>query len=51
MFKIIESIFDYLFNNTADDPIQRYCQTEYKDNWKEKYYNITGKTPDNHLGM
>ena len=47
MFKVIESVFNYLFTSNSDDPIQRYCQTEYKDNWKEKYYNITGRFPQN----
>ena len=45
------SVIHYLSISYDNDPIKRYCQTEYKDNWKEKYYNITGKTPDNHLGM
>jgi hypothetical protein len=44
MFKIIESVFNYLFSNNDDDPIKRFCQNEYKDNWKEKYYSLTGKS-------
>jgi|TARA_B110000263_G_scaffold237033_1_gene236932 hypothetical protein len=44
MFKIIESVFGYLFTGHDDDPIRRYCQTEFKDNWKEKYYSLTGKS-------
>jgi hypothetical protein len=44
MFKIIESVFNYFFAGEYDDSIKRYCQNEYKDNWKEKYYSLTGKS-------
>ena len=49
MFKVIESVFNYLFTSDSDDPIKRYCQTEYKDNWKEKYYSLTGRFPHDNL--
>ena len=49
MFKIIDTIFSYLLIGNDDDPIRRYCQTEYKDNWQEKYYYLTGKHPRNNF--
>ena len=51
MFKSIELLLStiikagtsYMFISNAHDPIRQYCQTEFKDNWKEKYYELTGK--------
>ena len=44
MFKIIETAINYLFIANHNDPIRQYCQTEFKENWKAKYYELTGKT-------
>ena len=44
MFKIIETAINYLFISHHNDPIRQYCQTEFKENWKAKYYELTGKT-------
>jgi hypothetical protein len=44
MLKIIETAINYLFISHANDPIRQYCQTEFKKDWKEQYYKLTGKT-------
>ena len=44
MFKIFETAINYLFISHHNDPIRQYCQTEFKENWKAKYYELTGKT-------
>ena len=44
MFKVLEAAINYLFIAHSNDPIRQYCQTEYKKNWKEKYYQLTGKS-------
>jgi len=51
MFKSIEKMLttiitagnNYMFISNSNDPIRQYCQTEFKDNWKEKYYELTGR--------
>ena len=43
MLKIIETAINYLFISHANDPIRQYCQTEFKNEWKTKYYELTGK--------
>ena len=42
-FSVIQAAIDYLSISYNNDPIRQYCQTEFKDNWKEKYYELTGK--------
>ena len=44
MFKLFETAINYLFIANHNDPIRQYCQTEFKENWKSKYYELTGKT-------
>ena len=52
MFKSIELLLStiikagssYYFISNRNDPIRQYCQTEFKENWKAKYYELTGKT-------
>ena len=51
MFKAIELLLtniisagsNYYFISNRNDPIRQYCQTEYKKDWKRKYYELTGK--------
>ena len=43
MLNIIDAITNFLSIGHSNDPIRQYCQTEFKDNWKEKYYELTGK--------
>ncbi len=51
MFKAIELLLtniisagsNYYFISSRNDPIRQYCQTEYKKDWKRKYYELTGK--------
>ena len=51
MFKSIELLLStiikagnsYMFISNANDPIRQYCQTEFKKDWKIKYYELTGK--------
>jgi len=49
MFKIIESIFNYLTISNDSDPLKRYCQVEHRENWQEKYYQLTGRHPHNNF--
>ena len=35
MFKIIESVFGYLFTGHDDDPIRRYCRQNLKTTGKK----------------
>ena len=44
MFKVLEAAINYLFIANHNDPIRQYCQTEFKEDWKEQYYKLTGKT-------
>ena len=44
MFKVLEAAITYLFIANHNDPIRQYCQTEFKKDWKEQYYKLTGKT-------
>ena len=52
MFKAIETLLttiisagsNYYFISSRKDPIRQYCQTEFKKDWKIKYYELTGKT-------
>ena len=46
MFKVLEAAINYLFIANHNDPIRQYCQTEFKEDWKEQYYKLTGKTID-----
>ena len=51
MFKAIELLLtniisagsNYYSISSRNDPIRQYCQTEYKKDWKRKYYELTGK--------
>ena len=51
MFKAIETLLtniisagsNYYFISSRNDPIRQYCQTEFKNEWKTKYYELTGK--------
>ena len=43
MVNLLNTVINYLFIANSNDPIRQYCQTEYKKNWKEKYYQLTGK--------
>ena len=51
MFKAIEELLsniisagsNYYFISSRHDPIRQYCQTEFKKEWKAKYYELTGK--------
>ena len=51
MFKAIELLLtniisagsNYYFISSRNEPIRQYCQTEYKKDWKRKYYELTGK--------
>ena len=51
MFKAIETLLtniisagsNYYFISNRNAPIRQYCQTEFKDEWKTKYYELTGK--------
>ena len=51
MFKSIEKLLttiisagsNYYFISNRNDPIRQYCQTEFKNEWKTKYYELTGK--------
>ena len=51
MFKAIEQLLttiisagsSYHFISSRHDPIRQYCQTEFKEDWKRKYYELTGK--------
>lgn len=49
MVNFFNTFFRYLSIGNHNDPIKRYCQIEYQDNWKEKYYAFTGRTPDQNL--
>ena len=40
---IISAGSNYYFISSRNDPIRQYCQTEYKKDWKRKYYELTGK--------
>ena len=40
---IIKAGSNYMFISNAHDPIRQYCQTEFKNEWKTKYYELTGK--------
>ena len=44
MVAIINALIDYLFISYSNDPIKQYCQTEYKKDWKRKYFELTGKS-------
>ena len=43
MPKIIKSAFHYLFLSNVNDPIRQYCKTEFKKDWKSKYFELTGR--------
>ena len=45
MVNLINTLISYLSISNDNDPIKRYCQTEYKTKWKEKYFELTGKIP------
>ena len=45
MVNLINTLISYLSISNDNDPIKRYCQTEYKTTWKEKYFELTGKVP------
>lgn len=44
MVTIINALIDYLSISYSNDPIKQYCQTEYKKDWKRKYFELTGKS-------
>ena len=52
MFKSIEKMLttiitdgnNQMFISNSNDPIRQYCQTEFKKDWKEQYYKLTGRT-------
>jgi len=45
MVNLINTLISYLSISYDNDPIKRYCQTEFKKNWKSKYTELTGKLP------
>ena len=45
MVNLINTLIHYLSISNDNDPIKRYCQTEFKNQWKEKYFQLTGKIP------
>ena len=44
MVAIINAFINYLSISNSNDPIKRYCQTEFKKEWKRKYFELTGKS-------
>ena len=44
MLNIIDAITNFLSIGHSNDPIKQYCQTEFKKDWKEQYYKLTGRT-------
>ena len=44
MVHLINTLINYLSISYDNDPIKRYCQTEFKKEWKAKYFQLTGKS-------
>ena len=45
MVNLINTLIKYLSFSSSNDPIKRYCQTEFKETWQDKYIELTGKLP------
>ena len=45
MVNLINTLIRYLSISNGNDPIKRYCQTEFKETWQDKYFELTGKLP------
>ena len=43
MLSFYESLVGFITIGRSNDPIRQYCQTEFKKDWKRKYYELTGK--------